>query len=315
MAEPLNPLLRRKSIVAAVEETTKGTEQSVTSAMAGTNAYDAIMNLREVYDFGRREPHLSHLDSVQAVAGRQKADFSFKTMVAPGDQTLPLLTGCGWALGGGTYSPTSSQSSMKTWSFRVYEDGRVKKMFGASMDFILTLEVGKPAMMEFVAQGVWNTLASDASLPTNPTLTNPPYVCQSMTLTLASATVPRTSTVTIRGGVKIIGLDSHTSTYGYAYFTPVGRRPQIVLDTEARLKADLDLHGLITTPTEVAFSAVLTRVVGATTYSLSIAAPKAQRIQVDDGDRGGVRLDSITLDCNASATAGNDSLTFTEISA
>jgi hypothetical protein len=47
------------------------------------------------------------------------------------------------------------------------------------------------------------------------------------------------------------------------------------------------------------------------TDKFAIAAPKLQRTNVAIGDRNGVVTDEITFQCNKSAAAGNDELSFT----
>lgn len=305
MAEPLRPLLTRLTLLGGAEEATAGTAEIVSSALAATAVYESRIQPGNVYEGGQRSPGLTHMDSLKSVATQLLGTLSFRLDITPGDKTIQLMSGCGYVITGTAAALTSSQSAMKTWTFKQYENGRYKQLYGCSGDFTISLEVGKVASVQYDFSGIWGADAAGA-MPSNPTLTTLPYVCKAMTLTLGGATLPRASKCTIRGGVEIVPLVSFTGTEGIAYYTVVGRNPQITIDTEARLTSDLDTYGLLTTPTEAAFSAVLTR--GANTFT--IAAPKAQRVMVTDGDRNGVRLDEITLDCNASS--GNDSLSFTE---
>lgn len=308
MPEPFAPRLRRKKLLGGAEESSPGTDvySLITAALASTQVQNLSLDLRDLYSAGRREPHSRNLSSVTAVPGSRRADLRFTTVVSPGDRSLSMLTMAGMRFSGGIYSPTSDASLRKTWSFKLWEDGRVRRCYGVAADLVSTLKVGEPLMFEWAASGVFSDLDTDAAMPSNPTYAALPYVCRSITLTLGGAALPRVQTATIRLNNNVVGLESLTSTDGFAYFHVVSRRPQIVIDSEARLKAELDTYGLTTTPTEGAISIVLTR--GSST--LSISAPKAQRVQVDEGERDGILLDQVTFDLNGNS--GDDEITFTE---
>ena len=98
-----------------------------------------------------------------------------------------------------------------------------------------------------------------------------------------------------------------TTSQGILHYHVEDREPTITLDTEASLTADYDNYSLFLGGTEVAFSAAF----AISGHTLTIAAPKVQRVGVTDGERGNKRVDELKLQCNASS--GDDELTFTYV--
>lgn len=307
MAEPYAPLLSRRKILGGQEETTSGTANYPSAALSSTAVLEAAINFSDVYGQGIRRPLGNYLGTVKSVPGALRARAEFAHEVRPADQSLPLLTGAGFKLTTGTYGPVSTMADRKTWSFKLWEDGRVKQCYGAVASSLeIMLKTGAPLTFRWSWDGVWQDLATDASMPAQSALTTAPYICTGLTFTIGSAAIPKFETATIRIDNTVAVLPFITSATGLAYGVVTERTFVVSIDTEARKKADLNQYGLTTTATEVALSALFTSGVN----TLTIAAPKMQRVDVQSGDRDGVQLDNVTFNCNASS--GDDELTFTE---
>ena len=77
------------------------------------------------------------------------------------------------------------------------------------------------------------------------------------------------------------------------------------MDAQSRLVATEDVYGEWLTGTEQALSLV----VADDNDTITIAAPKLQRNNIQEGDREGVQIDNITFQLNKSAAAGDDEFT------
>lgn len=305
MAEPYAPLLFRKKLLGGAEETTAGTAETISAALTGT-AIDrsATMTPGTIFDAGKRMPIGNYLGQIQAAPGLYSATLSWEQELRYGD-TFPAITTCfGYLNTAGTYKPTSIAASRKTWTFKLYEDGRVKLMSGCVGDAEFTFVNGSRAMMRANVSGIWNTQPTDAALPTQPTVNSLPWVVRAITLTVGGSAIANIARVGIRLGNTVVLRQNVTATSGIHHCYITERAPTVTLDTEARKKADYDLFGPYLLGTEVALNIVLNN--GSNT--LTITAPKMQRIQVEDTERDGILLDSLTFQLNASS--GDDELTF-----
>jgi hypothetical protein len=250
------------------------------------------------------------MGTVDSVKGKQTGSISFTIDVTPGDQSLPLLTACGYRLDTGTYKPTSNMSNRKTWTFNVWEDGTLKKLSGVALDATIEGENGKKLTIKFTGKGVWKGV-TDASMPSQAPIQAQPYVCMATTLTIGAAAIAHTSKVTVKLGAQVEEREAiaGSGTVGLAHCLVGEREPLIDLDPEARTVAQHDAYGLLLTGTTAAFSWALV----SGDYTLTIAAPRVQRTEVKDEMRGKRRTHPITLQCNASS--GDDELTFAEVDA
>lgn len=306
MAEPLVPLLSRKKLVGATEESTSGTFATVSSAMSATSIYDAKFVILDPTSEGERQPNGHYVGSVAAVIGKTMARLTWKQDLRPGDTFAALLTGCGYKVATATYKPTSDMSSRKTWSFKLWEGGRCKKMSGATGKAKITIPFGGKVTVEYEWTGRYEGTIDEA-MPAQSPIATAVYMGVGLTLTLGGAVVPHTSQVTIDTGGNPVERESLTATLGVAHTFIEEIEPVITMDPEARLVAALDTNGLFVAGTTAAFNMVLTS--GSNT--MTIAAPAVQRTAVDDSERGKRLVDAITLACRLSSS-GDDAISFVE---
>ena len=307
MAEPLNPLLRRKAILGMVAESSLGTDttSSVTAAIPGTSIFNASLVPFDVMSEGERRPNGHYLGNTDFVPGRTAARLTFSQYLISGNITNTIfLPGCGVVNATG-YKPTSNMASRKTNSAKLWQDGRVLSAFGLMGNMTFNFTVGAPVMIEHDWIGIFKAPA-DASMPAQSPINTQPYVAKSMTVTIGGATVPRVTSLSFTLGNNTELINSLTASSGIAYANISERSPRVTMDTEARKVADLDQLGLYTAGTTVAM--VISVSNGTTTYQISI--PRAQRVEVGAGARTGILIDDMTFACIASS--GDDEFSITE---
>lgn len=298
------PLLSRRKIVGATEETTSGTAATVTAALAD-NFYDAACDPENLFPEGPRAPLGHYLGGVDAVLGQRQGRMRFTQEIRAGGAFLPFLTGAGWLLATGTYKPTSLMGSRKTWSLGLFEDGVKKLIYGAAGNCSIAIREAQRVTASWDWMGIWSA-PTDVALPTRAPINSAPYVARSVTLTIGGSAIPLHNEVSIDLGATVSPREDIGVAAGINHFYISDINPRVTIDCEATLVATLDQYGLLLGGTTAALSIVLTS--GATT--LTIAAPRVQRLEVGSGDRGGKLTNPITLACLNSS--GDDALSFTE---
>lgn len=303
-------LLKRVRVLAAKVEATSGTAETLLAAQAAINAYD--VEIQGEIEFIER-PRQGSFGRLPGVLGPRGGKCTFKTdLYGDGAAGVPLwastfLPACGFVDSGGVFSPTSEPpgSNVKTATIGVYENGLLKKLRGAAGTFKLMFPTGKPAFIEWEFTGVW-VAPTDAAIlaPTYPTII--PLRTSNATFTIASW-APCFESLEIDAGNNVILRECATSSdgSGYAAGLVTDRKPVGKVNPEAALVATKDNYGLWIAGTEEALSIALTD----GTDTITVAAPKAQRVNVQEGDRNMIQTDEIDFQCNASA--GDDELTIT----
>jgi len=300
------PLLQRKKLLGGSEETTWGTSPSITSALTAT-IYDAKMVPGDLFSAGKRAPHGHYQGNIKAIAGAQVGTLTFRQELCYGDAFVAMLTGAGYVLATGTYSPTTNMANLKPWSFRLWEDGRYKPLAGAMGTCQITGSSGGLVYANWTWQGVWGTV-SDEAMKTQAPIATTPYRAKGATLTIGAAAIPYVGTFTVDLGVSVEPRMDVEASAGVLHYVVAGREPKISLDTEARTGGAP--FAAMLAGTEAAFSLALE---DATGNSLTIAAPKVQYVGIGDEEREGILIDPVDLQCNASS--GDDELTFTAAAA
>lgn len=302
------PLLKKRTVVAAKIETTVGTAIALSASDAVWNAYN--VSIQPTIESVDRERQGSFA-RLPAAFGARRGEVKFSLDMIGGTSdpfwATVALPACGWVDSGGTYSPISSPpgtGGVKTLTIGVYEDGLVKKIKGAVGTFVLNFSAGKPVRIDFVFTGCW-VAPADATIlaPTYETAIPPRFA--SSTLTIASYT-PRISTMTIDAGNQIVLREDATEVSGYLAGCITDRKVGGTLDPETSLVATQDSWGQWIASTEQALSVV----VGSSGNQVTIGAPKLQFLNVQEGDRDRLLIDDLAFQCNGSADAGDDQLTF-----
>src|SRR5258706_4816185 len=130
------PLLKRKTILAAKQETTIGTAIALAAGDAAFNVMDATIS----YEIPPTERWgQGSLSKLASVPGARQGKVTFYIELGgsgTGGSPTPawattLLPACGWLQATNAFSPTSTTSNWKTLTIGVYQDGLFKSIKGA----------------------------------------------------------------------------------------------------------------------------------------------------------------------------------------
>jgi len=303
------PLLKRRRILAGKIETTIGTAETLTATEAAMNIRDVEVQ-SEIESIER--PGQSAFSPLCSSRAGDTGRVTFTTdLTGDGAAGTPLwastfLPACGFVVATGTFSPNSAApgSATKTCTIGVYQDGLFKRLKGCQGTAVINLPAGRPASIDFDFMGVWDAPTDVALLtPTYPTVKPLRFV--SSTLTLGGSGFTPLSSITIDLGNDIAMREDATTASGYISALIGGRRITGSMNPEATLVGTEDYYGDWIALTEQALSLTLTD----GTDTVTIAAPKLQFTNVQEGERDNLQTDDIEFQCNRSAAAGDDELT------
>ena len=305
------PLLKRVRVLAAKIESSSGTAIAVDATDADYNVFDAMIQPNIEYIPRPSQGSFGHLPGT---IGPLIGTATFKTELtgsgtpntAP-QWALTLLPACGWSHSGGSFTPLAEAvgTNIKTVTIALYENGLRKSIRGASGNFTITIEPGKPITFEWTFQGAWVAPTDTTILaPTYPT--NKPLRAASNTFTIGSpAWTPCFQSMKIESGNTVIARECATAAGGISSFIITDRVVTGSFNPESDLVATKDSHGLWIANTQEAFSYAVTDGVDTITF----AGPKFERTNIQGSERNGIQTDEITFKFGKSAEAGNDEFT------
>jgi hypothetical protein len=309
-------LLKRRQVLAAKIETTSGTAETLTGSEAAFNVYD-VTTTQEV-EMSQREAQ-GAFGMLTAQAEGRKGKIAFKVDASwDGTATEPswadtFLPACGWVKSGQVFTPRTEApgSNVKTLSIAVYTDGRRALLYGAAGNFKFVCPTGKVAYLEFEFSGIWGGV-TDATIlaPTYPTDLGLRYASatttwDSVALCLENLTLDSGNVVTMR--------ECAANASGFAGAMVTNRMVKVTGNPEAKLVATQDRWGKLLDSSEASLTWGLD---GPTNSVITIAAPKAQIISINEGDRNGLMTDEIEWSCNRNGSTIDQeaSITFTAAS-
>lgn len=303
------PLTIKKSVLAFKQETTTGTAISVSGSDATMNVYN--MSMQPSINMTRRQGQ-GAFGRIKGVQEAKMGTCSFD-VDAIGAASAPawvgMMNSCGWVNSTGTLSPKTlaptDGGTVHTATLVAYEDGLKKTIHGAMGKWSIELVPGSSARWHFEFTGAWDAVA-DASILTPTYETAIPPRVASGTLTFGSYT-PSFSRMVIDSGNVVYLRPVIGTASGIAYACISDRLPTISIDPEASTVADRDHYGIWDAGT----TAALTATWGSTGNQITIAAPVCQIVNIQEGDRSGIRVENVTYECLKSANAGDDELTIT----
>ncbi len=306
------PLLSRIATIAAAIETTVGTGETLAAGDGAIRAYDVSM--QPTIPVEDRESQGS-FNSDPSIPGTRMGTMKFKTDVFVGASTAPdwattLLPACGWVASALVYTPRSEAlgTNVKSLTMGRYKGpGKVDQINGAVGKFQLVCPTGRAAYFDWEFQGVWQPEVDVTILaPTYPTTKGIRFA--SATCTYA-AVAQKVENVTFDSGNEIIMREDPTTAGGYISGLITNRRPKITANPEAVLIATgEDRYADWLACTEAAFAVTLN---GPSSSSLAIAAPKAQIINAQEGDRSRMLTDDLEWSCNKNAATKDQELSLT----
>lgn len=310
--------IRRQRVLAAKTEGTVGSAETLTGTDAAFNIYNPIIQCNTEMEQRQGQGGFGYLASVPA---GKTGTATFRTYLEwDGTDTEPswaetFFPACGWVKTGGTYTPRSDPpgSNVKTLTIGVYQrdssTGTVfKSITGAMGNFVLTLPTGRPGYIDWTFQGAWQE-------PTNETMLTPTYpsvhVCRfagglaewnDVNLCISQAVINSGNTLYMR--------QCPTQDSGFISCSILDRRPTITVDPEAKtLSAQNAWSSWLTNLHEYALELDVAGADGAVSDAvLSFDAPKAQLINVQEGDRSGLVTENREFQCNKNGATHDQEL-------
>lgn len=303
-------LLKRKRVLAAKIETTSGTAIALTGTDASYNAYDIMIQPEIEFIDREGQGSFGHLPSVP---GGYKGKATFKTDVSwDGTLTEPawadaFLPACGLVKTGQVFTPRSEApgSNVKTLTIGCYVDGIFKSICGAAGTFKLVCPTGKMAYIEWEFTGVWVPPTDVAIIsPTYPTASALRYANSTTTWNSVALCLEN---ITLDIGNEVI-MRECAAANGYEAALITNRKIKITGNPETKLVATQDRYGQLLAMTE----GILTwDIDGPTTSVLTIAAPKAQLVKNQEGDRNKMVVDDLEWQANQNASTIDTELSIT----
>jgi hypothetical protein len=289
------PLLRRRAVFAAKVETTIGTAESLTGAEGAFNARD--FSIQPNVPITRREGQ-GGFNYLPGIAEGMQGTCTVTMDMAYDGTTVPtwasvLLPACGWVATAGVFSPLSEGpgTNVKTITIGHYKDGKRSLLSGAMGTFKIMAPTGKMASIEFTFTGKYSTNETDTALiaPTYPTTL--PLRVAAGALTWNSVALC-TSNVEVDAGNSVIMRECMNATdrSGFVSAIVTNRQPVITADPESELVATQDRDALWLTSNPQAFSMQI----GVAGTSITVAAPKAQLENKQQGNRNDMMTDDLT---------------------
>lgn len=300
----------RQKLIEAVVESTKGTEATTSAAAAATTVYDPKCVPGDIFSDGEREPSAASSGTVESVKGMQSGTMTFTTDLVFNDYFMTLIKACGYSVTGSgpfTAVPTLDQATQKTLTLAVWEGGRKKVLYGASGNVVIkSAGAAQRVQCDWEFQGIFKAV-TDQAMPSDPTQSAKGWRNQAITLTLAAAAIPEIDGFEINAGANVEVREDATQAAGILHYLVTQVKPTLSLQPQADLVANYDAFGKFLAGTAEALSLVLT---DANSKTMTITAPKVQRISIGDEERGGKLIDPIECMCHISS--GNDQIQFVE---
>ena len=302
-------ILSRRAVIAAKEEATEGTAET----LAAADANFLVVEPRWTPDISlfKRANVDSSLSPFSSVPGTRQASLSFKVEIKGSGTagTAPalgkLIKACGFAVTNvpvtsDTYDPISTTPVSLT--IALFKDGLKHQIRGARGSMKYDGKVGEPGMLEFTFLGVYDGVTDvallvgsgiETTLP--PALLSAAFTIQGFAAKIAALSIDMANAVELRSDIS--------KAEGFFSAVITGREPKGSMDPEDELVATHDWHGIWIAGTE----GLLTFVHGATGGNIcTITGPKAQYARVAEGDRGGIATRGLDFLLNRSLAAGDD---------
>ncbi len=306
------PKLRKLKLLAAKIEATPGTAESLTAAEAAFNVYN--LTFQQNVSFEEREG--TAFGMMPAVPGMRVGTISFSVDASwDGTATEPswadtFLPACGWVKSGQVFTPRTEApgANVKTLTMGVYNDGILWLMSGAAGTFTAPSPTGRTGVFNFTFQGVWQPTTDTAILtPTYPTASPMRYA---MSTTTWNSVALCLENITLDSGNTVTPVECASNVQGVEYFMVTDRRVRVTANPYTLSVASQDRYGKLLDMSEHALTWDLD---GPTNSKLTFAAPKAQIVSINPGDRDNKTIDEIEWACNRNGSTVDQeaSITFT----
>ena len=308
-------LLKRKRVLAAAIESTIGTPEVVDASDAAFNIYNAM--IQPQIEFEEREANGS-FDYLPSIAAGQIGVATFRTYLEwDGTATEPswadtFFPACGFVKSGQVYTPRTEApgTNVKTLTIALYEDGVRKAIAGAMGTAVVTLPTGKMGYIDWTFTGVWQPV-TDATIlaPTYPTDRPMRFAgglaeWNNFNLCVESAVIDFGGAVEMR--------ECPTTEAGYLSAIMTNRKMTVKVNPEATTVAAQDRWGSFLASTELALEIDVAGPAGGSSDAvLSFDAPKAQIMNIQEGDRKSLVTDEIDFQLNRNGSTVDQALSIT----
>ena len=311
-------ILRRKIILGAKVEATKGTAETLTNSEAIlVEDVSSPYTPEEVVRMTQRDT----LSRSASIPGSPVATVDFRMeMKGGGAATTPpawseVIKGCGFTetvnTSDVTWALDSDDGDTDTLTIGFYNDGVYHRLHGARGNVSFEMTANQVCYLVFSFTGIYTARSNVAMLTTpSDTVVPPKFYNAALTYNFGSAwstavfsslNIDMVNTVTIR--------ENANATNGLSYAVLTDRDPTITTDLDRELNATAWLpEDYLETPTT---GAMAWDVGSAAGNKISFSIPAAQIISRGDGDRDGVSTDELTLKARISST-GDDEITITQ---
>ena len=233
-----------------------------------------------------------------------KVDCQWDGTSTPPPWATVFFPACGWVDSTSVFTPRSEYtgSNVKTLTMGCYEDGLFKSIAGAMGNFTGRFTSGKVVVIEFEFMGVWQAPTDVAIIePTYPTDDLYRYAGATTTWGGVDQCVHE---AVFNSGNNVILRECPDTAAGYVSAAITDRTPTITIDPEAALVATDDRYGDWIAPTIGAFSLAIPS-------TMTWSAPKAQIMNVQEGERDKLQTDTITFNCNKNDATKDQELSIT----
>lgn len=307
------PIVTKETVLAAKIETTKGTAEALTGTDAAFNIYNP--NYSPGVSMTQREGQGGY-GRIPAVAEAYLATITFSTDISWDGVNLPswattFLPACAFVASGNSYkSVTGTATGVKTLTMAVYQGGTVKKISGASGNFVINGPVGKNATIDWTFTGKMENEADVSMLaPTYPEALASRFANGFFKWNNVSLCP---SVFTLNANNVLYPMECPTGASGISYVIVSDRNPTVDADPLAELVGTAARQSQWLARNEYELAIQIPGVTG----SVDIVAAKAQLLNKQDADRSGVRADNLNWQCNKNGSTANEELiiTFTEAS-
>lgn len=192
-------------------------------------------------------------------------------------------------------------SNVKTVTIGVYHRGGMKQIYGAVGNVVITWGGGGPIKLDWTFKGVWGGV-SDTTMPDTgePSL---PMKAKAVPITL-DAYSPCVSQMTLDLGNEMVARPCIGNAAGIHSWIITNRKPTGTIDPESKLVATEATYANWQNSVERAMTIVCQN----TTDEITFAAPRFQVTNAQEGDRGGLMIDTLNYQLNRTGTT-NDELT------
>lgn len=304
-------LLRRKRVLAAKIETTIGTAESLIASDAAFNVYNPIIQTNIAFEQREGQGGFGYFTSMP---GGHTGTATFRTYLEwDGTATEPawadtFFPACGWVKSGQVFTPRSEApgSNVKTLTIACYVDGIYKQLAGCMGSFIVTLPTGRNGYIDWTFMGVFSEPTAVAIItPTYPTAKPLRFAgglaeWNDVNMCVESATINSGNTVVMR--------ECPTTDAGFISALVTNRLPTISVNPEAATIAAQNRWNAFLEQTEYALEL---DVGGPPNAVLSFDAPKAQIINLQEGNRNDIVTDEIEFQCNKNGATHDQELSIT----